>query len=239
DSPERIRYTVKPAPQLRFGNSATFPRNPDSMSFVALRRPFASTLSAVLVAACAAWGLSLAFAPRLAAEPPLPLPLPPQARPGKTRPAAAAPRTPAPNASTRTTATLNTATQEPRFATRTERGYWLLLNKPYLPADFDQQTFDDVWKVWEEPTRSTAEKATPDERRKLAFARYGLLERANDPQHRPLQYIVRDGQWSMNCFACHQGSLDGRVIPGLANARYDMQTLYEDVPIRNSAPAKR
>ncbi len=119
---------------------------------------------------------------------------------------------------------------EPAFATRSERGYWLLLNKAFLPADFDQETFDQLWKRWEEPARSEAEKATPEERRILLYARYGLAERPNDARHRPLQYVVSAaGKWSMNCLACHQGTLAGEAIPGLANAQYNMQSLYEDV----------
>lgn len=119
---------------------------------------------------------------------------------------------------------------EPPFATAAERGYWLLLNKAYLPPDFDQETFDALWKNWDAPARAAAEKASPDERRALAYKRYGLIERPDDQRHRPLQYVVSEsGEWSMNCLACHQGSLDGRAIPGLANARYDMQSLYEDV----------
>ncbi|HJT33182.1 MAG TPA: cytochrome c, partial [Pirellulales bacterium] len=34
-----------------------------------------------------------------------------------------------------------------------ERGYRLLTTKAYLPADFDQQVFDELWKTWEEPLR--------------------------------------------------------------------------------------
>src|ERR1700730_10451727 len=71
-----------------------------------------------------------------------------------------------------------------------QRGYRLLLEKPYLSPDFDQQVFDDLWKTWEEPLRSKAEQATPDERRRMAYSRYGLVERRDDFQHRPLQYVV-------------------------------------------------
>ena len=34
------------------------------------------------------------------------------------------------------------------------RGYELLTTKAYLPPDFDQSTFDDLWKTSEEPLRS-------------------------------------------------------------------------------------
>lgn len=115
-------------------------------------------------------------------------------------------------------------------ATSAERGHWLLLNKAYLPPDFDQETFDQLWQTWEEPLRGKAAAATPDERRKMAFTRYGLIERANDERHRPLQYVVNEqGQWSMNCLACHQGQVAGQVIPGVPNSHYNMHTLYEEV----------
>src|SRR5262245_12630374 len=55
--------------------------------------------------------------------------------------------------------------------TAAERGYRLLRTKAYLPQDFDQQTFDELWKTWEEPLRSQAERATAEERRKMAFRR--------------------------------------------------------------------
>src|SRR5271154_6095964 len=64
----------------------------------------------------------------------------------------------------------------PIAETLAERGYRLLTTKPFLPPDFDQEVFDELWKVWEEPLRSQAAAATSDERRKLTFARYGLTE---------------------------------------------------------------
>ena len=62
--------------------------------------------------------------------------------------------------------------------------------KAYLPPDFDQETFDELWKGWEEPLRSQAEKATPDERRAMAFSRYGLTSAPGDTSGKPQQYVV-------------------------------------------------
>jgi mono/diheme cytochrome c family protein len=122
------------------------------------------------------------------------------------------------------------ATVSAKRNTAARRGYNLLLNKSYLPPDFDQETFDELWKTWEEPLRSQAEAASADERRRMAFARYGLVERPNDPAGRPLQYVVDErGNWSMNCFACHQGKVGGRIVPGAPNSLYAMETLYDDV----------
>lgn len=111
-----------------------------------------------------------------------------------------------------------------------ERGYRLLTTKAYLPADFDQQVFDELWKTWEEPLRSQAEQATPAERRALAFSRYGLTDAPGREQGVALQY-VDDGRggWVMNCLACHGGKVAGRVMPGAPNTLYALQTLTDEV----------
>lgn len=124
-----------------------------------------------------------------------------------------------------------------------EHGYRLLLNKPYLSPDFDQETFDELWKTWEQPLREKAEKATPDERRKMAYSRYGLIERPDDPRHRPLQYVVDErGRWTMNCLACHQGKVAGQVYPGVPNSLYALETLTEELrqtKLRTNKPFTR
>ncbi len=116
------------------------------------------------------------------------------------------------------------------------RGLELLLKKAYLPAEFDDAVFDDLWLAWEEPLRSQAEKATPAERRRIAYGRYGFTPRPDkegggkDDDRRPLQYVVSgEGGWSVNCFACHGGKVAGRVMPGLPNSHFAMQTLFDDV----------
>ena len=110
------------------------------------------------------------------------------------------------------------------------RGYELLHNKPYLPPDFDQETFDELWKCWEEPLRSQAEKATPEERRAMAFSRYGLTTAPGDTSGKPQQYVVdKQGNWTMNCLACHQGKVAGKALPGLPNSLFALQTLTDDI----------
>ncbi len=110
------------------------------------------------------------------------------------------------------------------------RGYEILTTKAFLPADFDQEVFDNIWQVWEEPLRSEAAKATPEERRQMAFSRYGLTSRPGDESGKPQQYVVDSaGNWTMNCLACHQGKVAGMVVPGMPNAHFALQTLAEDV----------
>ena len=110
------------------------------------------------------------------------------------------------------------------------RGYELLTTKPYLPPDFDQETFDELWKTWEEPLRSQAAAATLEERRALAFSRYGLTVAPGDPSGKPQQYVVDEqGNWTMNCLTCHQGKVAGKVVPGVPNSLIALQTLTEEI----------
>ncbi|MBT4864701.1 MAG: hypothetical protein HON53_06185, partial [Planctomycetaceae bacterium] len=71
-------------------------------------------------------------------------------------------------------------TAAPRSETAAERGYRILRTRPFLPPDFDQRTFEVLWTVWPEPLRSKAKAATPTERRRMAFSRYGLIESPDD-----------------------------------------------------------
>ena len=120
-----------------------------------------------------------------------------------------------------------------------QRGYELLTQKAYLPSDFDQETFDSLWKCWPEPERTQAEQASLEQRRLLTLARYGLTPRPDDPS-KPLQYVVdAEGQWTMNCFACHGGKVAGQVLPGLPNSHYALMTLTDDVRKTKIALRKR
>jgi cytochrome c553 len=110
-----------------------------------------------------------------------------------------------------------------------ERGWRFVRGEPLLPTDFDQETFDSLWTAWPEPLRTEAEAATPAERRRMAFSRYGLVESPDDLG--PALGYVDDGNggWVMNCLACHGGKVAGKVVPGLPNSRFALQTLTEDV----------
>ena len=43
---------------------------------------------------------------------------------------------------------------------------------------------------------------------------------------------------SENCFACHGGQVEGKVIPGLPNSRYALQTLTDEGFLVNPAFGK-
>lgn len=112
-----------------------------------------------------------------------------------------------------------------------KRGLKLLRTKPYLPPDFDRQVFDELWKTWPDKLRKKAGNATPKQRRRMAFDRYGLIEPPKSPGKGPALGYVDDGKggWVMNCFTCHAGKVAGKTIPGAPNTHLDLQTLTEDV----------
>ena len=130
-----------------------------------------------------------------------------------------------------------------------ERGFDLLVNRPFLPPDFSEEVFDNVWRVWPQPLRDQAAAATSEERRRMAFERYGLTPRpdaessdqesigkrsSQSPQD-PLQYVVErpdgagESTWTMNCFSCHGGTVYGEPYPGAPNNRFALQTLTEEI----------
>ena len=112
------------------------------------------------------------------------------------------------------------------------QGYRILRERPFLPADFRGEEFERLWTVWPSDLRDRAASVSPAERREMTFARYGLHEppEAGENYAGPDLGHVDDGRggWVMNCFACHGGSVLGRVIPGLPNTDLDLQSLVED-----------
>jgi len=110
-------------------------------------------------------------------------------------------------------------------------GYRLLRTNAYLPADFDDEVFDALWKTWPQSLRYSAEKATPQERRAMAFSRYGLMPANDGLGNGQAVGYVDDGRggWVMNCFTCHAGKVAGQVILGLPNTHLALATLTDEV----------
>lgn len=119
---------------------------------------------------------------------------------------------------------------EPSRRTPAQRGYHLLNTKAYLPPDFSEEIFNDLWQTWETSQREAARQATPEVRRDMILERYGL-DRLPDRDDGSLLQYVRDGRGNlaMTCFACHGGQVAGRVIPGLPNAHFALESLTNDV----------
>jgi mono/diheme cytochrome c family protein len=118
-----------------------------------------------------------------------------------------------------------------KFVPSAKRGYQTLTSKAFLPADFDQQVFDELWKSWPKEQREQAEKASPVERRRMAFSRYGLIESPDHPgTGAAWGYLPNEqGGWVMNCLSCHGGKVAGKAVLGLPNSHYGLETLTEDV----------
>ena len=114
--------------------------------------------------------------------------------------------------------------------TPAQRGLRRLRTEAYAPPDFTVGEFDRLWQVWPDELKKAAEAASPSERRRMTIARYGLVADPDRPEGPPLG-VVDDGQggWAMNCLACHQGKVAGRVIPGVGNSLFAFQTLTQDI----------
>lgn len=109
-------------------------------------------------------------------------------------------------------------------------GYRILRTKSYLPPDFDEATFRELWTVWPEPERSRAEKADESRRRQLMMEYYGLVADPEKPAGPALGYVAGpQGTWVMSCLACHAGTIAGQTVPGMGNSHFALQSLTEDV----------
>jgi mono/diheme cytochrome c family protein len=121
-----------------------------------------------------------------------------------------------------------------------QRGFHWLTTKAYLPPDFDDEVFDSLWKVWPADLQKQAQAATPAERRKLAFSRYGLIERPGSKERGPALGYLSDGKggWVMNCLACHSGKVAGQPVFGSPNSNFALETLVEEVRQRKLQMAR-
>lgn len=116
------------------------------------------------------------------------------------------------------------------------RGYELLTTKAYLPADFSSEDVRQIWRAWPDALRERAEQADDEFLWRMIFERYGFTERVAyesglpDGSGKPLQYVVDDGgNWSMNCFACHGGTVVGQPYPGSPNNRFAFQLFAQEM----------
>lgn len=111
-----------------------------------------------------------------------------------------------------------------------KKGYELLLNAPMASPVLKEADIDRLWLTWEPELKAIAEKASPAERHRMTFDRYGWDERTDDNTGLPLGY-TRDGKGSLvtNCFVCHGGTVAGKTTPGAGNSQIDLTSLATDV----------
>ena len=105
-------------------------------------------------------------------------------------------------------------------------GYRNLTQNVYLPADFDETVFRKLDSL--EFSRPFLDEKLPKANRKGTWLAHGLASRPDDASL-PLQYVQSKGQYVMNCFACHGGTLYGTTYPGSPNTTYALESFTEVV----------
>ncbi|REK07935.1 MAG: cytochrome c [Acidobacteria bacterium] len=110
-------------------------------------------------------------------------------------------------------------------------GLEILLRQPLSFSPLSASDLDTLWTVWEPAERERAAAASAEERRRMTFERYGLVDRgAIDDSGLPLGYASDDqGRLYPNCLSCHGGSIAGLTIPGIGNNRQDLAGLVGDL----------
>jgi mono/diheme cytochrome c family protein len=106
------------------------------------------------------------------------------------------------------------------------RGYEFLTEKVYLPADFNEQVLERLDELGLDVPFSDTKNVS---KRLATWRAFGIAPRHDDPT-KPLQYVAtKDGQFVMNCFACHGGNTYGTTFPGAPNTTYALESLTESV----------
>jgi hypothetical protein len=112
-------------------------------------------------------------------------------------------------------------------------GYSYLQQVPVGQKLFAMADFDNLYLAWDGQDAIDAQNATPDQRRKIAYARYGFVDAPYPNNGLPMGLIYNSttNGVHMNCLLCHGGSIRGTSIPGLANQRLDLATFFEDLTV--------
>jgi mono/diheme cytochrome c family protein len=173
-------------------------------------------------------------------QPSAPVPLPEEPLPGVAEPVARAASV-APLAATADELETLASSLEAQVASLLEefspeaaRGYRHLLERPYLPADFNQSILEAIIEQGSLEGPLSDPPAPPagcgDSPWQL-WQRFGLGPRPGEESSSvPLQYVLHgEGQYSMNCFACHGGQVYGVSYPGAPNNLIDLEGLTDRV----------
>ena len=116
-----------------------------------------------------------------------------------------------------------------------DRGRKHLFADNYIPAIWSRDAYDEAWKRWEGVTARPADYAA-------AFRETYGLHTAPYPNS-DLPMGLRDGPRlfgkgvSIDCLACHGGSILGQSYVGLGNASLDVQALFEDLNAGSGLPS--
>jgi hypothetical protein len=125
---------------------------------------------------------------------------------------------------------VDTSPHRPVDPERAKRGYLFLQQLPLGPELLKLSDLDNLYKAWDGDDGEKAKNASPETRRKLAYARYGFVDAPYENYGLPmgLAYNPNTHGVHFNCLLCHSGSIRGMIVPGLPNQRMDLATLAED-----------
>ena len=124
---------------------------------------------------------------------------------------------------------VDTSPHRPVDPERAKRGYLFLQQLPLGPELLKLSDLDNLYKAWDGDDGEKAKNASPETRRKLAYARYGFVDAPYENYGLPmgLAYNPNTHGVHFNCLLCHSGSIRGMIVPGLPNQRMDLATLAE------------
>jgi mono/diheme cytochrome c family protein len=107
-----------------------------------------------------------------------------------------------------------------------ERGKKALLETSFIPPIWRKSAYENVWKQW-------GPKEKPADLEKAVRERFGLHSAPYPNGGLPMglrksNFLVVNGV-SLDCLACHGGSILGKSYVGLGNSTLDVQALFEDL----------
>ncbi|MDA0948342.1 MAG: hypothetical protein O2799_07465, partial [Planctomycetota bacterium] len=109
-------------------------------------------------------------------------------------------------------------------------GLRILYEQPMQSFSLERELFEDLWRQWPAEQRARAEAADAATRYRMLLDHYGLHldpRRGNDI---PAAFSgVPGSPWTLNCLACHGGSVEGTFVPGLPNNTLMLEDLVTDV----------
>lgn len=109
-------------------------------------------------------------------------------------------------------------------------GLRILYEQPMQSFSLERELFEDLWQQWPAEEREEAAAADAATRYRMLLDRYGLHvdpRRGNDI---PAAFSgVPGSAWTLNCLACHGGSVEGTFVPGLPNNTLMLEDLVADV----------
>jgi mono/diheme cytochrome c family protein len=114
---------------------------------------------------------------------------------------------------------------------KVKQGYEFVRKLPLGRELLPFSDFDKLYLAWDGDDGKKAKNAPAEQRRKLAYARYGFIKAPYENNGLPMGLVYDQGSKGVhfNCLLCHSGAIRGMTVPGLPNQRLDLATFAEDV----------